>query len=871
MDFETLSPANISDDKLTLSYLKNNLKQFQQWQIDCFKAQQDITEIVACRANYIDQLLIRLWDHFALNELYDLTLIAVGGYGRGELHPKSDIDILILFKEKLDKETENKISDFITLLWDLKLDIGHSVRSLKDCVEQGQADITVATSMIEARYIKGNQNVFDKLTELVENKNFWPSDRFFTVKREEQKTRHCNCRGDGYSLEPDIKNGCGGMRDIQTIAWIAKRHFNAQSLLELTSYDYITQGEYRELVDCQRQLWSIRFAIHTVTNRPDNRLLFDFQNDVATFLGYTGKFNQAIEQMMKAFYQTIRRVKELNEMLLQYFDEAILGSNIEKQSEQIDNHFQLRGDMIELTTPSLFNDQPESILQLFLHVAEDPRIKGIYSPTMRKLREARRCLTQWLQNIPECRTIFMRIIKHPKGMGRAFTLMYEHGVLAAYIPQWSRIVGQMQFDLFHAYTVDEHTHKLIENIYNYPESKEIHPLANEIYHYLEKPELLFLAAIFHDIAKGQKGDHSTLGAMDALAFCELHGLNRHESKFVAWLVAHHLIMSVTAQRRDISDPRVIVEFATVVRDEKQLNYLFCLTVADICATNEETWNSWKGTLLRDLYYSTLKMLRRGLENPPDIRDRIRDRKQKTLGLLATYGITEEEVKPLWKRFNLYYFFRYKSAQITWHTVNLLKHQDHSQPMVLISDQNERGATEVFVYHKDMPSLFSSVVTEIDNKKLSVHDAKILSSRDDFSLSTFTVLEQDGEHIDPDKIQRLKEAIEMALIAPEKVNMQQTRLARVKRKFKFEPEITFLPTRRKRTQIELVAFDAPGILANIGEVFRCSGLVLDTAKITTIGERAEDLFIVSTLDGNALTEEQEIRLKAQLIAELSPEI
>ncbi|WP_028862530.1 [protein-PII] uridylyltransferase [Psychromonas aquimarina] len=869
MNFEKLSPVNIHKDNLTISYLKNHLKQFQEWQVDCFKARHKITTIITQRARYIDELLARLWDSIGLNENYDLSLIAVGGYGRGELHPKSDIDLLILSQSGFSKESEEKISAFITLLWDLKLDIGNSVRTLHDCYQQGKADITVATSMIEARYIIGNRNTYEKLLQLVEGKDFWPADEFFTVKKEEQKQRHTNCRGDGYSLEPDLKNGCGGMRDIQTIAWVSKRHFGAHSLLDLTTYNYITQGEYRELVDCQTSLWTIRFALHTVTSRPDNRLLFDYQNEVAALLGYSGQGNQAVEQMMKAFYQTIHRVKELNEMLLQYFDEAILG-NIAQHIEYIDEHFQLRDNMIELKTGSLFSDQPESILQLFLHIAKDPRIKGIYSPTLRELREARRCLTHWLQNIPECRKIFLHIIKHPRGMGLAFTLMYEYGVLAAYIPQWSRIVGQMQFDLFHAYTVDEHSHKLVQHIYNYPKTKEYHPLANEIYSYLEQPELLFLAAIFHDIAKGQKGDHSLLGAVDAQAFCQLHGLSRYESKIVSWLVKHHLTMSVTAQRRDISDPRVIIEFAKLVRDEKHLNLLYCLTVADICATNEETWNSWKGALLRDLYYSTLKMLRRGLENPPDIRDRIRDRQRKTLGLLLEAGITEEQVKPLWKRFKLNYFFRYHSAQIVWHTVNLLKHDDHSRPMILISDQNERGATEVFVYHKDMPALFSSVVTEIDNKKLSVHDAKILSSRDYFSLSTFTVLEQDGEHIDPDKIQRLKKAVEMALLAPEKVNMQQTRLPRVKRQFKFEPEVTFLPTRRKRTQIEVVAFDAPGILANIGEVFRSSGLVLDTAKITTIGERAEDLFIVSTEEGNALTEQQEENLKAHLIAELSPE-
>jgi [protein-PII] uridylyltransferase len=869
MDFERFSPLNIKQDDLTIPSLKQHILNFSEWQIEAFKNKDDITQLVQLRARYIDELLITLWDFFGLTESYDLSLIAVGGYGRGELHPKSDVDLLILSDSGFSQQSEKKISELITLLWDLKLDVGQSVRTLNDCYEQGKADITVATSMIEARYLVGNEDTFDKLQSLLEKKDFWPSDQFFIAKKEEQQARHEICNGDGYSLEPDIKNGTGGLRDIQTVAWISKCHFNVNSLLDLTSFNYITPGEYRELSDCQTFLWTIRFALHVVTKRPDNRLLFDFQNEVAALLGYKGEGNQAIEHMMKDFYQTIHRVKELNEMLLQYFDEAILG-NLNQHIESIDKHFQLRGNMIELKTLTLFNDRPEMILQLFLYIAKDPRIIDIYSPTIRELRESRRCLTQWLQNIPECRTLFMEILKHPRGMGLAFTLMHEYGILGAYIPQWSRIIGQMQFDLFHAYTVDEHTHKLIKNIYHYPENKTSFPLVHEIYNYLENPELLFLAAIFHDIAKGQKGDHSTLGAVDARAFCELHGLSESDSKFVAWLVKEHLTMSVTAQRRDISDPRVIAEFAQKVGDERHLNFLCCLTVADICATNKDTWNSWKGTLMRELYYSTQKALRRGLENPRHIRVKILNRKAKTLSLLLEKGITEEQVLPLWKRFKLNYFFRYNSAQIVWHTVNLLKHHDHSQPMVLISDQNERGATEIFVYHKDMPALFSSVVTEIDNKKLSVHDAQILSSRDDFSLSTFTVLEEDGEHIDPDKIQRLKYAIEMALISPEKVNSHQTRLMRIKRQFKFEPRVTFLPTKRKRTQIELVAFDAPGILADIGDVFCSSGLMLHTAKITTIGERAEDLFIVSTEDGDELTKQQEENLRAQLMAELSPD-
>ncbi|TEW56705.1 [protein-PII] uridylyltransferase [Psychromonas sp. RZ22] len=868
MDFEQYSPQNIQNKDLSISFLKNHLKEFGDWQLEQFQARKHINELVTMRAAYIDELLSRLWDFVGLNESFDLSLIAVGGYGRGELHPKSDIDLLILSDHGFSKESEEKISQLIMLLWDLKLDVGNSVRTLQDCLEQGKADITVATSMIEARLIRGNETTFGKLQDIISQDDFWPSAQFFTVKKEEQFDRHRNCRGDGYNLEPDIKNGCGGLRDIQTIAWVSKRHFDAHSLLELTSYGYITQGEYHEISDCQSQLWSIRFALHTVTNRPDNRLLFDFQSEVAKLLGYTGQRNEAVEQMMKMFYQTIRRVKELNEMLLQYFDEAILG-NVATEFHIIDEHFQIRGNKIELISSGHFQENPESILQLFVHIANDPRIKGIYSSTLRELREARRCLTHWLQNIPECRIIFMEIIQHPRGMGLPFTLMYEYGVLAAYIPQWSRIVGQMQFDLFHAYTVDAHTHKLAKFIYNYPKSKQDHPLAHDIYEDLAKPHLLFLATIFHDIAKGQQGDHSTLGAVDALAFCELHGLTRHESKVVAWLVEHHLTMSVTAQRRDISDPNVIIAFAKIVRDEKHLNLLYCLTVADICATNEDTWNSWKASLLRDLYYKTLTMLRRGLENPPDIRDRIRDRQMKALANLAELGITPEMVKPLWKRFKLNYFFRYTFEQISWHTQHLLAHKDDSKPLILISTKNARGGSEIFVYHKDMPILFSSVVTEIDNKKLSVHDAKILSSRDNYSLSTFTVLEEDGEHIDDNKIQRLREAILDSLLKPDVINSNLIRLERVKRPFKFEPKITFLPTRRKRTQIEVVAFDAPGILANIGTVFVDHGLMLDTAKISTIGERAEDLFIVSTADGDSLTKEQEESLQASLMYELSP--
>ena len=873
MDFENYSPLNIPDSKLTLSPLKEHLNLFKDWQVQCFKEQHSINEIVALRARYVDELLSVLWDKFKLNESFDLALVAVGGYGRGELHPKSDIDLLILSEHGFSKSSEEKISNLLLMLWDLKLDVGHSVRTLQDCDEQGKLDITVATSMIEARRIRGNKHTFQLLEDLVLAKDFWPSAAFFTVKKEEQLKRHHSCRGDGYSLEPDLKNGSGGLRDIQTISWISRRHFGAQTLLELTSYGYITQSEYKEILDCETRLWTIRFALHTITKRPDNRLLFDFQSDVAALLGYEGNRNQAIEQMMKDFYQTVHRVKELNEMLLQYFDEAILvnyQSGIIKNID-IDDQFQLRNNMIDIKNTDLFIRKPEMILQLFLHIAERPQIKGIYSTTLRELRNARRELTVWLQDLPACRTLFMKIIHSENATGLCFSLMHKYGILAAYIPQWSHIVGQMQFDLFHAYTVDEHSHKLVKFIHNYPNSKEQSPLAHKLAGELNKPEVLFLAAIFHDIAKGKNGDHSKLGAIEAREFCDLHEFNDYDASLVAWLVEHHLVMSVTAQRRDISDQSVIHTFAEIVQEEERLNLLYCLTVADICATNEDAWNNWKGTLLRELYQSTYKLLRRGIKNDPNLRYRIKGRKNKTLGLLQDIGINNVKNTELWKSFRLNYFLRYNSKQIAWHIQHILKHPDKSNPLVLISDQNARGATEIFIYHKDMPSLFAAVATEISNKKLTVHDAKILSSRDKYSLTTFTVLEQDGEQVDPDKYNRLKCAIETALIDPDSVNITNYRLARVKRQFKCPAKVTYLPTTHNNTLLEVIAFDSPGVLANIANVFKKNRLMLDIAKITTIGERAEDLFIVTTLDGEALSIAQEDLLKKDLIEKLSPEI
>ncbi|MGL5038330.1 MAG: [protein-PII] uridylyltransferase, partial [Aeromonas sp.] len=703
MDASPLSPPLLPDEPITCDSGKAYLSQVLSCLHARFAAGTHITLLVTARAHYLDQLLARLWQQFGFDQ-HDLTLIAVGGYGRGELHPYSDIDLLILYDgDELDEQLQAPIGEFIALLWDLKLEVGQAVRNVAQCLEQGRADITVATNLMEARYIAGHQAGFYQLQVATEPQHFWPSEAFFRTKRQEQAQRHQQFQGTAYKLEPDLKSNPGGLRDIQTLAWVARRHFGATTLFEMTSHGFLNRAEYRELLDCQNFLWEVRFALHMAINKGDNRLLFDRQRTVAQMLGFEGDGNAPIEQMMKRFYQTVRRVAELNEMLLQLFDEAILG-NTAMDVRRLCDSFQLRGHLIDGVDADLFSRDPAAILRLFYQIAQHPEISGIHSATLRQLREARRTLPCALQALPECRRLFMALLRHPNGCGLPLTLMHKYGMLAAYLPQWQQIVGQMQFDMFHAYTVDEHTHRLLKNIHQFPNpaSRQTHPLCHELFTRLRKPELLCIAALFHDIAKGRGGDHSELGAIDALAFCQLHGLDRYESRLVAWLVRQHLQMSVTAQRRDIYDAEVIAEFAKQIRDEQHLDLLYCLTVADICATNDTLWNDWKGSLLRELYFATQKALRQGLENPPDIRLRIRENQRQARQLLVQREISPAAITLLWGAFKADYFLRHSPEQIAWHSRHIIEHGDNPAPLVIIGKQPTRGGSEVFIYCRDTP-------------------------------------------------------------------------------------------------------------------------------------------------------------------------
>lgn len=854
----------------TLS-IKEELAEFSAQQKQQFLAHHSVVELVQNRSDYIDRLLCRLWRHFGFSELNDLALVAVGGYGRGELHPLSDVDILVVSKNALATDEEEKVSELLTFLWDLRLDIGHAVRTVEECATIGRDDLTVATNLQESRFLVGCNDTFIRLKEHILSQSFWPSEDFYQAKVKEQKQRHARYHDTTYNLEPDVKSTPGGLRDIHTLSWIARRHFGATSLLEMSRFGFLTDAEYRELVECQTFLWRIRFALHIELKRYDNRLTFAHQAQVAEHLGFTGEGNRAVEKMMKEFYRTLRRVAELNKMLLKIFDQAILNNGVELEAVKLSDDFQRRGPLIEARKPALFQARPETILDMFIHIANDSTIEGVAPSTMRQLRTARRRLNKFLHTIPEAREKFMSLARHRNCLTKAFSLMHKLGVLATYFPQWSQIVGQMQFDLFHVYTVDEHSIRLLKhiNVFNSPENNKKHPICCDVFPRIQKKELLILAAIFHDIGKGRGGDHSEIGAVEAYQFCIEHGLSKPEAKLVSWLVKNHLLMSITAQRRDIYDPDVITEFAKKVRDEEYLDYLVCLTVADICATNPDLWNSWKRTLLAELFHSTQRALRRGLENPVDVRDRIRHNQQLASALLRKKDFTTQQTHDLWQRFKADYFLRHTHKQIAWHCSHLIEHQDHSEPLILVSQKPTRGGTEVFVYCQDQEALFATIVAELDRRNFSVHDAQVLTSKDGYVLDTFMVLDHNGQAIANDRHPALITQLTKALQLGWQAKLKLRRTPRQLQHFKVSTQVDFLPTKsKKRTLMEFVALDSPGVLATVGATFAELGINLHAAKITTIGERAEDLFIITNEAGLQLDAQEKEQLQVCLASKVA---
>ncbi|KFZ29589.1 protein-PII uridylyltransferase [Pseudidiomarina atlantica] len=856
---------------LTVSAGRDCLERYQQWSAEAFVT-ADIESLLTDRSAMVDQLLRLLWQQFALSE-HRCALFAVGGYGRGTLHPHSDIDLLFLHENELTPAAQQAISEMVQILWDLRLDVGHSVRTIAECELQAKADVSVATSLLEQRFICGDADLAPELRHFLQNRMPWTSDQFYQAKLAEQNQRHEQFHGTAYNLEPNIKSSAGGLRDIQTIGWIAKRHFHTQSDESLVQYGYISAAELLELREHQAFLWRVRFALHLEAGKKEDRLLFDYQPAVAARLGYEGKGKAAVEAMMKDYFNAVVGVAELNDMLLQFFAQTILSDAKHLATQIIDDDFKILGEGIAAQHDSAFADQ-RNLVRFFLAIAQHQQVRYIRAHTIRLLRNARRELEQPLSDDPECRALFMQLLRHPRGCGLAFELMHRHKIMAHYLPQWAHIVGQMQFDLFHAYTVDEHTFRLVRNLYRYSTTQgaEEFPLCAELVARMEHREWLYLAGIFHDIAKGRGGDHSELGEHDARNFGLQHALAEDGTELIAWLVRNHLVMSVTAQKRDIHDPEVIEQFAQQVATQQRLDYLYCLTVADIRATNSSLWNNWKATLLENLYQATTHYLQQQKPSPQrEMRQRIHQHQSHAMGLLLSAGYSAQQVQETWARFTADYFLRHQPEQIAWHTQHILAvADDELLPLILVGDETRQGTTELFIYHLEHEHLFAEVAAVLDHQNLSIHDAQILATRDGFVMDTFVVLQEDGEPLtDARRIEALKQELHDVLRGRRRAPSTQRRIPRRLRSFKVKTKIEFVPSRNaRRTAFELTALDRPGLVARVAKVLQQLELNILTAKISTVGEQAEDLFIITTARNTPLDETERQRLREQIIATLA---
>lgn len=859
---------------ITVAAGRQQLEAQQLWAAEAFIT-ADIESLLTTRSDTIDALLRALWQQCQFPD-HGLALIAVGGFGRGTLHPSSDIDLLFLHQHALPTAVKEKIATFIQWLWDLRLDVGHSVRTLADCRQQAEQDVTVATSLLEQRLIVGDTDLALVLQQETFHQFPWTSRDFYQAKQSEQKQRHQQFHGTSYNLEPNLKSSPGGLRDIQTIGWIAKQHFQTQSEESLVQFGFITAAELLELREQQQYLWRIRFALHLEAGKKEDRLLFDYQVGVAARMGYGNTGKLAVEAMMKEYFNAVAAVRELNAMLLQFFEQAILGNDQSQETHQLDADFYYYGNCIAASHDRVF-DRDEALLQLFIHVARHDTIVTIQAHTIRLLRSARQRLQHPLCSQPKCRQLFLQLLTLPNGCGLAFQLLHEHRILAHYLPQWAQIVGQMQFDLFHAYTVDEHTFRLVRNLYRYsqPDYADDFPLCSELVAQMEHPEWLYIAGIFHDIAKGRGGDHSELGEQDVRHFGELHGLSEHAIELAAWLVRHHLFMSVTAQKRDIHDPDIVREFAEVVQTQQRLDYLYCLTVADIRATNSSLWNNWKATLLENLYLATTAFLAQHAHNEKpsaarEMRQRIHAHQSHAMALLLSAGFTVTEIERLWGRFTADYFLRHRPEQIAWHTQYIMRVEtDEQLPLILVGDENNQGTTELFVYHREQDYLFAAIAAVLEGQNLSIHDAQILATRDGYVMDTFVVLQQNGQPLtDPRHIESLKQQLHDVLRQRQQLPSVQRRLPRRLRSFSVPTQIDFVATKNKhRTAFELVALDRPGLVARVARVLQQLDLNILTAKISTVGEQAEDLFIVTTRRHEALHSEQQNELRQKIIAAL----
>ena len=823
-----------------------------------FEEEVPVYQLVTQRARVVDAVVCRAWEHAMGPQAERVALVAVGGYGRGELHPHSDVDLMALVPE-VSEDLRPLLEGFLQFLWDVGLEVGHSVRTVADCIEQGARDITIATNLMESRLLHGPEDLYQEMRARTGPDHIWPSRDFFEAKWREQLARHHKFDDTAYNLEPNIKEGPGGLRDIQMVGWVAKRHFHDETLKDLVERGFLTAWEYKTLIEGQNFLWKVRFGLHILAGRREDRLLFDYQRTLAARFGYRdGDHYLGVERFMKRYYRTVMELRRLNEVLLQLYQEAILYADESGEPVPINKRFQARKGFIEVRHPAVFEQYPFALLELFLLMAQHTQLKGVRAETIRLLLSHRYLIDDEFRDDSRCRTLFMELLRQPRGITHELRRMNRYGVLAAYLPSFGRVVGQMQHDLFHVYTVDEHTLFVVRNLrrFTVPEFEHEFPSCSRISRRIPKPEVLYIAALFHDIAKGRGGDHSELGAEEVIAFCRHHYLSEYDTHLAAWLVRNHLLMSVTAQRQDTSDPEVINAFAARVGNPTRLDYLYLLTVADIRGTSPSLWNSWKDALLAELYQVTRHALRRGLANPLDQEELVADTQGDALQILGEAPTAEPRVRALWQRLSDEYFLRYSADEVAWHAQSILENEQEGSPLVVARPETHRGGTEIFIYAPIHEGFFSQVTSTLDQMGLDIVDARVIASTDGYTLDTYIVLEQDGTPAaDGYRINEIREALRERLSQPAQPPVPVRRQPdRQLRHFSIPTAVRFEQDERNdRTVMEVVTTDRPGVLSSIARAMYESGVRLQTAKIATFGERVEDIFLITDATGGPVTD------------------
>ena len=844
-------------------------RQFDQWLFrDRGRQIRGIEYFLNQRSENTDKLIREAFKKTDLASINDFGIFSVGGYGRGELHPYSDIDLLLLSKTGLSKEEQKKIEKFISLLWDLGLEIGHSVRTLKQAKKQAREDVYTMTNMLEFRKIAGTDELHRMYLSIIDTKNLWRNKSFIQKKVQEQIDRHQSFNNTSYNLEPDIKSSPGGLRDIHTIDWLIKN--SARNMSESDKLTgALTSEERKELNKAKYWLWVIRYLTHLEANREEDRLLFEHQIPVAMKLFPSAKSsNQAAEKLMHRYYRSSLSISEINSTFIQSIRENYELTKFSRK-KKLDSNFFIKNNLIHLYEMEGFKRNPSLLLDLFIKLSENPDVKGIGSQTLRALKRDRDLIDSDFRSKKQNILLFLKLLKSKRLLVTQLEKMKDLGILGRYLPEFGRITGQMQYDLFHIYTVDAHTLEVLRNMrwMTLGKSEEKFPLAAKIINKLPKLEILYIAGLYHDIGKGRGSDHSNLGKVIVRNFCKKHLFTKEDTKLIEWLVENHLLMSVTSQKKDLTDNSVVKEFAEKVSNVETLNYLYCLTVADVSATNPNLWNSWNASLLRQLYDRTKLYFRDSIL----LNNSIDEKKTKALKLIKKYK--SSEIENLWDRFYPDYFEGSDHFDLSQHAEIILSSKQET--IVEIIEQDKESLSSIFIHTKDRANLFATIVGILDSENINFIDAKLYGMKDGFCTDLITISDQ-GNKVDLEStkakvlIDKLNQALNEKVLKPKIV---KKRLPRHLKHFQTTTEISFNHDMSNRwTNLEIKTADRPGLLASICQVFLKHGALIKKARIATYGEKAEDRFSITSKQDTPFIKKNDLNnLLSDLKTSLSGEL